>query len=135
MGPSQADALSAEKIEAIGIEYSYLLTSQLDSQREYYEEQIGELRMQLGELKALVEKLSDGFKTDEPEVKPANPGDTPLPSDISLCTGLPACRLAPDVNRGYTGAGSSAEGSGSLTDALNVFISLADWKPIKPDGA
>lgn len=32
-GPSAADALSAEKIEAIGIEYSYLLTSQLDSQR------------------------------------------------------------------------------------------------------
>lgn len=38
MGPSPADALAAEKVEAIGIEYSYLLTSQLDSQRAYYEE-------------------------------------------------------------------------------------------------
>lgn len=37
-GPSAADALAAEKVEAIGIEYSYLLTSQLDSQRAYYEE-------------------------------------------------------------------------------------------------
>lgn len=38
MGPSPADALAAEKVEAIGIEYSYLLTSQLDSQRAFYEE-------------------------------------------------------------------------------------------------
>ncbi|KAF9531742.1 BRCA1-associated protein 2-domain-containing protein [Crepidotus variabilis] len=65
MGPSQADALSAEKIEAIGIEYSYLLTSQLDSQREYYEEQMGELRVQVVELKELMEKLSDGLKYEQ----------------------------------------------------------------------
>jgi len=57
-GPSAADALSAEKIEAIGIEYSYLLTSQLDSQRTYYEAQTAEMREQVSELKSLVEKLS-----------------------------------------------------------------------------
>lgn len=39
LGPGPADTLNAEKMEAIGIEYSYLLTSQLESQREHYEEQ------------------------------------------------------------------------------------------------
>lgn len=58
MGPGLADRLSAEKIEAIGIEYSYLLTSQLDSQREYYEEQKSELQSEVGHLKQAVEQLS-----------------------------------------------------------------------------
>ncbi|KAJ3787552.1 BRCA1-associated protein 2-domain-containing protein [Lentinula aff. detonsa] len=58
LGPSAADALSAEKIEAIGIEYSYLLTSQLDSQRAYYEDQTAELQIQVGELRGLVERLT-----------------------------------------------------------------------------
>jgi len=57
LGPGPADALSAEKIEAIGIEYSYLLTSQLDSQRSYYEEQSMELKEQIETLKRLVENL------------------------------------------------------------------------------
>ncbi len=57
-GPSAADALSAEKIEAIGIEYSYLLTSQLDSQRTYYETQTAELTTQVGELRSLIDRLS-----------------------------------------------------------------------------
>ena len=57
-GPSAADALNAEKIEAIGIEYSYLLTSQLDSQRTFYEEQTTELRTQLSELRTVVESLT-----------------------------------------------------------------------------
>ncbi|KAF9453593.1 zf-UBP-domain-containing protein [Macrolepiota fuliginosa MF-IS2] len=57
LGPSQADALSAEKIEAIGIEYSYLLTSQLDSQRVYYEERDAELTTQLNDLKSIVERM------------------------------------------------------------------------------
>jgi len=39
MGPGPADALAADKVEAIGIEYSYLLTSQLDSQRAYFEKE------------------------------------------------------------------------------------------------
>ncbi|KAF9078193.1 BRCA1-associated protein 2-domain-containing protein [Rhodocollybia butyracea] len=58
LGPSTADALTAEKIEAIGIEYSYLLTSQLDSQRAYYEDQTAELQIQVGELRGLVERLT-----------------------------------------------------------------------------
>ena len=57
LGPSHADALSAEKIEAIGIEYSYLLTSQLDSQRSFYEEQITHLKTQVDELQRVVHKL------------------------------------------------------------------------------
>lgn len=56
-GPSEADALSAEKIEAIGIEYSYLLTSQLDSQRTYYETEVNDLRSQVNELKTLFEDV------------------------------------------------------------------------------
>lgn len=64
LGPSQADALSAEKIEAIGIEYSYLLTSQLDSQRVYYEEQLTDLRTQVNDLKGLVDGLSNEFKKE-----------------------------------------------------------------------
>lgn len=57
-GPTVADALSAEKIEAIGIEYSYLLTSQLDSQRMFYEEQTAELRKQVDSLRTMVGQLS-----------------------------------------------------------------------------
>ena len=57
LGPGLADTLSAEKIEAIGIEYSYLLTSQLDSQREYYEEQGAELKGEVEELKLMVQSL------------------------------------------------------------------------------
>lgn len=64
VGPSPADALSAEKIEAIGIEYSYLLTSQLDSQRSYYEEQCAELKAQVESLQSLMERVSRDFERD-----------------------------------------------------------------------
>ncbi|KAL0953520.1 hypothetical protein HGRIS_004743 [Hohenbuehelia grisea] len=57
LGPSAADALSAQKIEAIGIEYSYLLTSQLDSQRAFYEEQIAGMKSQVDQLTPMVEAL------------------------------------------------------------------------------
>lgn len=57
-GPSLEDALGAEKIEAIGIEYSYLLTSQLDSQRAFYEEQIADFRTQMNHLTVAVQQLS-----------------------------------------------------------------------------
>ncbi|KAM5530149.1 hypothetical protein V8D89_016184 [Ganoderma adspersum] len=57
-GPTVADALSAEKIEAIGIEYSYLLTSQLDSQRTFYEERTAELHKQVDAMRTLVGQLS-----------------------------------------------------------------------------
>ncbi|KAI0766571.1 zf-UBP-domain-containing protein [Trametes elegans] len=56
-GPTAADALTAEKIEAIGIEYSYLLTSQLDSQRTFYEDQSAALRGEVESLRSLVEQL------------------------------------------------------------------------------
>lgn len=47
LGPGPADNMAAEKVEAIGIEYSYLLTSQLDSQRAYYEEQLEAMKEQV----------------------------------------------------------------------------------------
>ncbi|KAF9462930.1 hypothetical protein BDZ94DRAFT_1282774 [Collybia nuda] len=64
LGPSPADTLSAEKIEAIGIEYSYLLTSQLDSQRSFYEEKTIELKGQVDELRGLVERLRREFEIE-----------------------------------------------------------------------
>ncbi|KAG5342452.1 hypothetical protein C0989_001516 [Termitomyces sp. Mn162] len=64
LGPTQADALSAEKIEAIGIEYSYLLTSQLESQRSYYEDEEKRLKNQLAELKGQVDRLGQQLKED-----------------------------------------------------------------------
>ena len=63
MGPGPSDALTAEKIEAIGIEYSYLLTSQLDSQRSFYEDRVNELEATVDELKGLVTRLS--IETEE----------------------------------------------------------------------
>ncbi|KAF6761578.1 hypothetical protein DFP72DRAFT_803728 [Ephemerocybe angulata] len=71
VGPTQADALSAEKIEAIGIEYSYLLTSQLDSQRSFYEEQTTELKEQLADLKSLVGRLTLDVEEDRTQAKEA----------------------------------------------------------------
>ncbi|KAH9066668.1 hypothetical protein EDB87DRAFT_1671970 [Lactarius vividus] len=56
-GPSTSDSLTAEKIEAIGIEYSYLLTSQLDSQRAFYEEQTTALQAEVVDLKVVVSQL------------------------------------------------------------------------------
>ncbi|KAG7443605.1 zf-UBP-domain-containing protein [Guyanagaster necrorhizus] len=69
LGPSPADALSAEKIEAIGIEYSYLLTSQLDSQRSYYEDQTAELKTQVNDLKQMVSKLSADFEKAQVDLR------------------------------------------------------------------
>ncbi|KAG8905051.1 hypothetical protein FRB99_000787, partial [Tulasnella sp. 403] len=46
-GPGPSDTRAAEKIEAIGIEYSYLLSSQLDSQRAFFEEQRAQLEAQI----------------------------------------------------------------------------------------
>ncbi|KAK0188935.1 BRCA1-associated protein 2-domain-containing protein [Armillaria mellea] len=69
LGPSPADALSAEKIEAIGIEYSYLLTSQLDSQRSYYEDQTAELKAQVNDLKQTVSKLTTDFENAQADLR------------------------------------------------------------------
>jgi BRCA1-associated protein len=65
LGPSQADAISAEKMEAIGIEYSYLLTSQLDSQRSFYEEQTTDLTSKINGLTTLVQNFSDKFEQEQ----------------------------------------------------------------------
>lgn len=73
LGPGLADRLGAEKIEAIGIEYSYLLTSQLDSQREYYEEQNAELKAQVGELRVMVQHL--GKEIERERVNAAEEGE------------------------------------------------------------
>lgn len=43
---------AAEKVEAVGLEYANLLTSQLDSQRAYFEEQAAELRTALDSARA-----------------------------------------------------------------------------------
>ncbi|KAI6044246.1 hypothetical protein EDC04DRAFT_2940482 [Pisolithus marmoratus] len=69
LGPTRADTLNAEKIEAIGIEYSYLLTSQLDSQREFYEEQTTQLKSQVEELRGLMEKLSRDIEKERAEAR------------------------------------------------------------------
>lgn len=57
LGPSPSDALAAEKVEAIGIEYSYLLTSQLDSQRAFYEDQQRGLERQLVSAEEMISLL------------------------------------------------------------------------------
>ncbi|KAG8748357.1 hypothetical protein FRC10_005904 [Ceratobasidium sp. 414] len=44
LGPGPDDMRAAEKVEAVGLEYANLITSQLDSQRAYFEEQAAELR-------------------------------------------------------------------------------------------
>ncbi|KAL4072959.1 hypothetical protein V8B97DRAFT_1869616 [Scleroderma yunnanense] len=69
LGPTHADTLSAEKIEAIGIEYSYLLTSQLDSQRAFYEEQTTQLSSQVEELRGMVDKLSRDIERQQAEAQ------------------------------------------------------------------
>ncbi|RCH92563.1 hypothetical protein CU098_000557, partial [Rhizopus stolonifer] len=48
--PTQEQAAQSEKLEVMSIEYSYLLTSQLDSQRIYYENQMDQISSQLSEL-------------------------------------------------------------------------------------
>lgn len=58
-GPSDEDALAAEKFEAIGIEYSYLLTSQLDAQRTFYEEQQAELEGKMFDLRDQIRTMSE----------------------------------------------------------------------------
>lgn len=69
LGPTHADTLSAEKIEAIGIEYSYLLTSQLDSQRAFYEEQTTQSNSEIAELRNVVDRLSRDIEKQRTETE------------------------------------------------------------------
>ncbi|CEG69813.1 hypothetical protein RMATCC62417_05821 [Rhizopus microsporus] len=50
-------ASSQEKLEAIALEYSYMLTTQLDSQRIYYENQIDKISSQLIKLTTQLKQL------------------------------------------------------------------------------
>jgi BRCA1-associated protein len=52
-----SDSLTAEKIEAIGIEYLYLLTSQLDSQQAFYEEQTVMLQANIASVKDAIAQI------------------------------------------------------------------------------
>jgi len=53
-GPNRATSKNQEKIEAMGLEYSYLLASQLDSQRAYYDKKVVEMRKRLEEAESRV---------------------------------------------------------------------------------
>lgn len=58
-GPTAKDALGAEKLEAIGLEYASLLTSQLESQREWYEGQTAAVSAQAEELRVAAERARE----------------------------------------------------------------------------
>ncbi|CAG8721095.1 3398_t:CDS:2, partial [Racocetra fulgida] len=66
-GPPQMQQARAEvdqdKLDAIGIEYSYLLSTQLSSQRVYYEEKLESVTLQLSKLTSQVQKLEDEIST------------------------------------------------------------------------
>ncbi len=65
-GPTPADSLAAEKVEAIGIEYSYLLTSQLDSQRAYYEKEQAHFSSALSDAHDRIMELETQLECNEP---------------------------------------------------------------------
>lgn len=56
---------SDEKIDSIQLEYTYLLTSQLDTQREYYEEKLARLESQIDaetkQFKIKIDTIVDDF--------------------------------------------------------------------------
>lgn len=65
-GPTPADSLAAEKVEAIGIEYSYLLTSQLDSQRAHYEKEQAHLSGALSDAHDRIVELEARLESNDP---------------------------------------------------------------------
>ncbi|CAG8506569.1 526_t:CDS:2 [Scutellospora calospora] len=52
-----------DKLDAIGLEYSYLLSTQLSSQRVYYEEKLESVTLQLSKLTSQIQKLEEDFST------------------------------------------------------------------------
>lgn len=64
---------SEEKIDSIQLEFTYLLTSQLDAQREYYEEKLNRLELivekECGEVKAQSQQLCQQNKNLESKLK------------------------------------------------------------------
>lgn len=57
-----SSAYHSDKIEAIGLEYSYLLTSQLESQRSFYESQLKELKTKYNSLQDERDREKISFK-------------------------------------------------------------------------
>jgi len=58
-GPDTEAHASQDKIEAMGLEYSYLLASQLDSQRAYYDRKVLEMQKQLDQTLILLHNQSE----------------------------------------------------------------------------
>ncbi|CAG8731646.1 9489_t:CDS:2 [Dentiscutata erythropus] len=72
-GPPQMQQSRAEidqdKLDAIGQEYSYLLSTQLSSQRVYYEEKLESVTLQLSKLTNQIQKLEDEKKAIEKKME------------------------------------------------------------------
>lgn len=76
---------SQEKMEAISLEYSYLLTSQLDSQRIYYENQMDELTNELTKLTTQIKTLTqrvEEIKKENKKMQVENKAKQKLISDL-----------------------------------------------------
>lgn len=73
-------------MEAISLEYSYLLTSQLDSQRIYYENQMDELSRQISNLSMQVKLLKGKVNTIISENKKIEAENATKESIISSLT-------------------------------------------------
>ncbi|KAG0170286.1 hypothetical protein DFQ30_002673 [Apophysomyces sp. BC1015] len=74
-GDNQNQVASQEKLDAMSVEYTYLLTSQLDSQRMYYEDHLTEVTAQLSALTTQVKGLMteiQNVKTDNEKLKHRN---------------------------------------------------------------
>lgn len=59
------DNQQGRKLDSISVDYSYMLTSQLDSQRMYYEDQLGGLSKQLSELNNQMKALTNEKSVEE----------------------------------------------------------------------
>lgn len=73
-------------MEAISLEYSYLLTSQLDSQRIYYENQLDELSHQISDLSTQVKILRGNVNAtmnENKNIETENTTKETLISDLS----------------------------------------------------
>lgn len=62
VGRASSSRPADEKLEAIGLEYSYLLTSQLESQRHFYEDKLDQFQAQLTSLTGELASLSHKSK-------------------------------------------------------------------------
>ncbi|KDN49572.1 hypothetical protein K437DRAFT_255248 [Tilletiaria anomala UBC 951] len=111
------EMVSSDKIESIGLEYSYLLTSQLESQRFYYEDKIHGLQS----------KLDDMVERDEALTSRVSKADAALAQlreevhrTTSLCSTLEADRLKSE-NR----AGKAVEQARKLQRDLQAEQSIS----------